>query len=506
MINKSLIAVLSLTFIVTVQAERKVIDKQAYLEYEQVIQDNLKNRTAELNNPNGNSALQQAINQFGGGNLQFRATVNTLSQLPPALTDDDFDLHPADKVALGKLLFFDKILSGNQNDSCATCHHPFAWSGDGLSLPIGEGGDGIGVTRTTGYMESEVHERVPRNAPQIFNLGAKSFDIMFHDGRVRSDASQPSGFLTPAGDDFPMGLDNSLAAQAMFPITSGAEMAGQAGENSIADATSVGNLAGEDGVWNQLAQRVQGIEGYVELFKEVYTDVNSANDITMVHIANAIGAFEGDIWRADNSAFDKFLRGEEGAMSPNQIAGMNLFYGDAGCAQCHNGPFLTNNEFKSIGMPQIGPGKGDNLPGFRDGLDDFGRERETGDIADRYKFRVPSIRNALLTGPWGHAGAYNDLRAVIKHHLNPAEALKNYDQSQVILPYRRDLSAIDFAVMNDEYSRNSLLSNLDIDNRVLSEQQIDRLIDFLDAATDRSSIDLRTDVPAKVPSGLPVFD
>ena len=193
-------------------------------------------------------------------------------------------------------------------------------------------------------------------------------------------------------------------------------------------------------------------------------------------------------------------------MSPNQIAGMNLFYGDAGCAQCHNGQFLTNNEFKSIGMVQIGPGKGDNLPGFRDGLDDFGRERETGDIADRYKFRVPSIRNALLTGPWGHAGAYNDLRAVIKHHLNPAQALENYDQSQVIMPYRRDLSAIDFAVMNDEYSRNSLLSNLDIENQELSEQQIDRLIDFLDAATDRSSIDLRTDVPPKVPSGLPVFD
>jgi cytochrome c peroxidase len=495
MIKNSLIVALTLLTAIDVNATRIIVDKEAYLQYQQEVQ-------AKLASEN----VLKSMRRFGHGKLNRRVTQNTLDQLPPAITDDDFDIHPADKVALGKLLFFDKILSGNKNDSCATCHHPFAWSGDGLSLPIGEGGDGIGVTRTTGYMESEVHERVPRNAPQVFNLGAKSFSIMFHDGRVRRDDTQPSGFLTPAGDDFPIGIENPLAAQAMFPITSSAEMAGQAGENSIADATAVDNLAGEDGVWNQLAIRVQGVEEYVQLFKDVYQDVNSADGITMVHIANAIGAFEGDIWRADNSAFDQFLRGEEGAMSPNQIAGMNLFYGDAGCSGCHNGQFLTSNEFKSIGMPQIGPGKGDNLPGFRDGLDDFGRERETGDIADRYRFRVPSIRNALLTGPWGHAGAYNDLRAVIKHHLNPAEALANYDQTQALLPYRRDLSALDFAVMNDEYSRNSLLSNLDIENVVLTEEQIDRLMDFLDAATDRKSIDLRTDVPTKVPSGLPVFD
>ncbi len=491
----SLLIVMILSLSINVNAERNIVDKAAYLKHK-----------GEVELKVSNQSLSKSMRRFAHSRIKQKVTQNTLDQLPPAVTDNDFDIHPENKVELGKLLFFDKILSGNQNDSCATCHHPFAWSGDGLSLPIGEGGDGIGVTRTTGYLDTEVHERVPRNAPQIFNLGAKSFDVMFHDGRVRSDESQPSGFLTPAGDDFPMGLDNPLAAQAMFPVTSGAEMAGQVGENSVADATSIGDLVGENGVWNQLAERIQGIESYVELFIDVYADVSSADDITMVHIANAIGAFEGDIWRADNSAFDKFLRGEEGAMSPNQIAGMNLFYGKANCVQCHSGQFLTSNEFKSIGMPQIGPGKGDNLPGFRDGLDDFGRERETGDIADRYKFRVPSIRNALLTGPWGHAGAYNDLRTVIKHHLNPVEALENYDQSQVILPYRRDLSALDFAVMNDEYSRNSLLSNLDIENISLTEEEIDRLMDFMDAVTDRKSIDLRTDVPAKVPSGLPVFD
>ncbi len=485
-------------------AERKVEDVNAHKQYKQALAKSIKGSNIYEIEPSFDfETVLDISNQLNGA---VQVSQNTLNQLPEAVTDEDFHIQPANKVALGKLLFFDKILSGNLNDSCATCHHPFAWSGDGLSLPIGEGGDGVGVTRTTGFMEAGVHERVPRNAPQIFNLGAKVFNVMFHDGRVVEDSTQPSGFISPAGNDLPLGLDNALAAQAMFPVTSETEMAGQSGENSVADATVAGDLAGENGVWAQLAARIQGISEYVVLFKDVYPDVNTASDITFVHIANALGAFEGDIWRADNSAFDKYLRGDTAAMSPNQIAGMNVFYGDGGCSQCHNGKFLTSNEFKSVGMPQIGPGKGDNLPGFRDGLDDFGRERETGDSADRFKFKVPSLRNALLTGPWGHAGAYNDLRTTIKHHLNPAQALANYDESQVIMPYRRDLSAVDFAVMNDTLSRNALLSNLDIANVSLTETQIDRLMDFMDAVTDRSSIDLRTDVPTSVPSGLPVFE
>ena len=91
---------------------------------------------------------------------------------------------PPAKVELGKFLFFDKEFGGNRNISCATCHHPMAATGDGLSLPVGEGGAGLGMTRDTGTGEDQIHERVPRNAPHIFNLGAREFTRMFHDGRV----------------------------------------------------------------------------------------------------------------------------------------------------------------------------------------------------------------------------------------------------------------------------------------------------------------------------------
>ncbi len=291
---------------------------------------------------------------------------------------------PAAKVELGRNLFFDKILSGNFNISCASCHHSLTDTGDGLSLPVGEGAAGLGVTRDTGTGSDAVHERVPRNAPAVFNLGAREFATMFHDGRVAVDPSQPQGFLSPAGADLPPGLDNVLAVQAMFPVTSGTEMAGQAGENPIADAAAVGNLAGPDGVWALLANRLREIPAYVELFEAAYDDVVQPDDITYVHAANAIAAFEAKAWRADNSAFDRFLRGDRGAMSRNAKHGMLVFYGRAGCGGCHSGKFQTDHEFYAIAVPQIGPGKGDGV----NGNEDFGHERVSGDSGDRFRFVV----------------------------------------------------------------------------------------------------------------------
>ncbi len=434
-------------------------------------------------------------------------TMGTFAQLPAPLSDDDFHLYSAEQVELGNLLFYDKILSGNKNDSCATCHHGMAATGDGLSLSIGEGGSGLGVSRDTGFGSDAVHERVPRNAPHVFNAGAKEMDVMFYDGRVFADASHPKGFVTPAGNDLPLGLDNTLAAQAMFPVTSGTEMAGQTGENEVADQAAAGNLAGPGGVWDLLAKRIQGIPEYVDMFKAVFDDVNQASDITYVHIANSLAAFEAVIWRADNSPFDQYLRGDKGAMSPNQIAGMNLFYGEAGCAECHSGQLLGQvGDFKSIGMVQIGPGKGDSQPGYSDGHDDFGRERVTGNEADRFKFRVLSARNVMLTGPWGHSGAYDNLEDLIKHHLDPVTATANFDRSQTKLPTRTDLDAVDFMVLDDDNRTAQILASSEITPRSLSDTQIARLIDFLDAATDRRSVNLRNEVPLTVPSGLPVFD
>ena len=433
------------------------------------------------------------------------SVANAGQRLPGPLQEHDFAVagERADiRIQLGKQLFFDKILSGNLNIACATCHHPFAGTGDGLSLPVGEGANGTGVARDTGIGYDAVRERVPRNAPAIFNLGAREFTTLFHDGRIEPDIESPGGIASPAGTQLPVGLDNALAAQAMFPVTSGTEMAGQPGENPVADAAASGNLAGPDGVWEQLAERLRGIDGYVRQFIIAFDDVSIAEDIRFVHAANAIAAFEAAAWRSDNSPFDRFLRGDSTALSPVQKRGMRLFYGAAGCSGCHGGVLQTDHSFRAIAMPQIGPGKGDGPSG----REDFGRERVSGDPADRYRFRVPSLRNIALTAPYGHSGAYNTLDAVLHHHLNPLEALENYHLGQARLPHRPDLDVHDGYAMEDPSIRAAIAAANELPPLDLHAADIRALIEFMHALTDVSALDMRSDVPASVPSGLSVAD
>ena len=422
------------------------------------------------------------------------------AQLPAALIDADFHA-PADeaKVELGRQLFFDKILSGSFNISCATCHHPFAGTGDGLSLSVGEGARGTGVMRDTGAGVDAIRERVPRNAPALFNLGAREFRVLFHDGRVAPDRHAPSGFASPAGAALPPGLDNVLAVQAMFPVTSATEMAGQPGENPVADAAARGDLPR---VWESLAIRLRNTTAYVEQFVAAFDDVGTAADITFVHAANAIAAFEAAAWRADDSPFDRFLRGDGRAMSVLQQRGMRLFYGRAGCGGCHAGALQTDHSFRAIAMPQVGPGKGDG-PG---GYEDFGRERVTGDASDRYRFRVPSLRNVALTAPYGHAGAYDALDAVVRHHLDPVTSLYEYDITQVVLPSRPDLDERDGLAAASESTRTAMAAANELASTSLRESEVGAIVAFLHALTDPAMLDLRRDVPASVPSGLPLAD
>ncbi len=430
---------------------------------------------------------------FAGGKIR----------LPDSVSDEDFYIIKGDnpaKVELGKLLFYDKILSGNKNASCATCHHSLTDTGDGLSLPVGEGGQGLGVTRNTGKGRHAIVERVPRNAPHVFNLGAKEFTAQFYDGRVEFDPSYPSSCSSPAGYDLPEGLEGMLASQAMFPVTSTTEMAGQRGENKVANAAANDDLPR---VWELLAKRLRRNVEYVELFKSAYpSEIHSKGDINFVHAANAIAAYEAVAFRADKSPFDQYLRGNRKALSNTAKKGMRLFYGKAQCATCHSGKFQTDQSFHATAMPQIGPGKGHGPSGH----EDFGREDVTGDAEDRFKFRTPSLRNIALTAPYGHDGAYDTLEAMVRHQLDSVVAIKSYDKEQVSLPSREDLDQIDFQVQNNSTLVDNIAGASELEPIKLSEKQFQNLMAFLHTLTDPNSLDLRKTVPKKVPSGLRLYD
>lgn len=407
------------------------------------------------------------------------------------------------KFQLGRLLFFDKILSGNKNISCASCHHPTSGTSDGLSLGVGEGGSGIGLNRNLGKGVHAVHERVPRNSPEIFNR--HEMKVIFHDGRLHLNKDYPSGIYSPAEMDLPEGLDSMLSAQALFPITSGTEMAGQKGENPIANAAAEGRLAGVDGVWNLIEKRLRSNRTYIDLFRKSFpTEIKTANDISIKHMGNAIGFFERHAFTSKKNKLYYYKQNpSKYPLSQKEKRGLNLFFGKARCTSCHNGEIFTDSKFYSIALPPIGQGKGD---GFK-GLDDFGLAKVTKNKQHRYKFRTPSLINVTETGPYGHNGAYGTLKGIIKHHTNPSYYLVNYDPKKagVVLPYRQDLYSIDFKLLNHPNTIDAISASSDIKTINITDEEIDDIIAFLGTLKD---VDFAKNftrfIPKSVPSGLPV--
>lgn len=130
----------------------------------------------------------------------------------------------------------------------------------------------------------------------------------------------------------------------------------------------------------------------------------------------------------------------------------------------------------------------------------------TGIIADRYRFRTPSLRNVYLTGPWGHDGFYNSLELVVRHHLDPVHYVYNADASQTVMRPRDDLDAVDPIAFEDPAITAAIAQAIEIDSPPLSDHEIAVILEFLQALTDPSAQDLRKTVPFRVPSGLPLAE
>lgn len=395
------------------------------------------------------------------------------------------------KIKLGQQLFFDKILSGSQDISCATCHHPSTHSGDDLSLSIGVGGHGIGYTRVLG----ETRRLIPRNAPEIFNRGAAEWRTMFWDGRVEI---KPNGeVISPADEKLPIEqIENIVAMQAMFPVTSRQEMRGRKGDVDVEGKpntlAAVGDTDFED-IWARVMARITAIPEYVDLFQQVYPAV-TPDELHFAHAANALAAFQIHAFAFEDSPWDRYLSGEQNALSAEAKKGAVLFYGRAGCSSCHSGTLMTDQNYYNILVPQIGPGHRDSA-GF-----DIGRARVTDKKEDAFAFRTPPLRNVAITGPWMHNGAYTSLEETIKHHSQPLDMLQSYDVSQLddSLENTFRLNTSTILAMSQTFS-----SEINVVPD-FSAEEIQQLIAFLQALTSPSTSDLSHLVPEKVPSGLPV--
>jgi cytochrome c peroxidase len=155
-------------------------------------------------------------------------------------------------------------------------------------------------------------------------------------------------------------------------------------------------------------------------------------------------------------------------------------------------------------MPQIGQGRRDGVSGKDDG-----RIRVSRLQSDLHKYKTPSLRNVVLTGPWTHSGAYTSLEAVIRHHLDPVASLNSYDTSQAILPPIPSvptIEATDFMEHNDPEARFSRGRTNELAPNPLTDEEVGQLIAFMHALTGASVHDVKDKIPLEVLSKLPIAD
>ena len=422
--------------------------------------------------PTADAVLRQSIAQWG---------VVPIGEMPPQ--------NPA-LVALGRALFFDKVLSGNRDISCATCHQPDKALGDGRSLPVGTGATVHGSARVLGTGRSFV----PRQSPSLLNAGLGMF-YMFWDGRLRSNGMGGGTFLHGSGPVLPAGISHNLVAQAMLPVLNRQEMRGNPGDVDVFGAPN--ELAGftdaqAPAVWAALMKRLTAIPEYVDMFAVAFPG-RPISQLGFQDAAQAIAAFQMQAFTKTRSPFDRYLDRDDNALTAEQKRGAVLFFGqEARCAQCHGGPFLGGQQFANVGVPQIGPGVGKQLP-----LDLGRAEFENG---PSFFFRVAPLRNVELTAPYMHNGAFATLENVVEHYNDVTTSLRTYDSSQLDPAVRALYHA-------DQTTVNTILSSIDPRMRQrlnLTDEEKRELVAFLKSLTDPSARDLSGVAPARVPSGLPV--
>jgi cytochrome c peroxidase len=291
--------------------------------------------------------------------------ITKLNALPLEVPTPDDNPTTPQKVALGRLLFFDPILSGHQDVACATCHHPEFGFAESLEISIGVNGVGTGSKRD--FKTPNAIPFVKRNSQTVLNTA--------YNGVTLKGATDPA--------NAPMFWDvrtKSLENQSLEPIKSFEEMRGHGYEKEAA--------------LDSVVKRLKRISQYRRLFQQAFLTPDAINSL---NLARAIAAYERTLV-GGNTRFDQYMRGDKNALSINEIEGLQLFL-KSGCAKCHNGPMLSDYQVHSLGVPD-----NEKLPQSDAGVD------------NQYKFRTPSLRNLRYTAPYMHSGKLRTLEQVLEFY------------------------------------------------------------------------------------------
>ena len=249
---------------------------------------------------------------------------------------------------LGRLLFYDPILGSDGETACATCHSEIWGLSDGLPTSIGVGG---GTLTGPGRKGTAIG---PRNAQSLWDVGFR--ERLFWDGR-----------------------EDSLEDQALFPLHSPIEL-NKSPEAAVAD--------------------ISKIETYVALFEEAFGQPlpNEDGPVTVGRLQVALAEFQRT-FIADRTSYDRWVDGDDGAMTDEMIRGMTVLF-ESGCTTCHAPPLFATDTFHA-----------------RHGSDDPGLMAVTNLESDRGRFRTPTLRNIRMSEPYFHDGSVKTLREAIMLEL-----------------------------------------------------------------------------------------
>lgn len=391
---------------------------------------------------------------------------------------------------IGRLLWFDTIGGLNDDNTCAGCHSPTNGFGDTQSIAIGIENNGIVGPDRTG-------PRNQRRTPIVIN--SAFFPNLMWNSRFISLSHDPfdnsAGFQFPAPEGLLLSdLPHLLTAQAFIPPTERNEVAGFEFPGDNFD------------IRDEVLRRLNSVPNYRKLFGDVFREVKNGAPITFEMFGKAIAEFEFTLTFAD-APIDKFARGNKNAMTSDEKKGALLFFGKARCVECHSVSGQSNEMFSDfadhvIGIPQIAPAVTNSVFDGPGANEDFGLEQITGDPNDRYKFRTSPIRNVALQPTFFHNGAFTDLEAAVRHHLDVFSSALNYT------PASQNLDA---DLLGPTGPIQPVLARLDpilATPIQLTEEEIGQLVGFVrnGLLDQRAKPDnLRKLVPGSVPSGRPVL-
>ncbi len=296
---------------------------------------------------------------------QKSSTILTYKPLPMKVVHPKNNLPNPAKIALGRLLFYDPILSGDKDVACASCHHPDFGYAEGIDLSIGVGG--VGLSRNRKFASENHVPLVKRNSQTILNTG--------YNGIQNTYSYKP--------EHAPMFWDvrkNGLEEQALAPIESLEEMRGE-------------NFS-ELEIVAEVVKRLKNIEIYRVKFSKAFPN---SPKVSRENMAKAIACFERSLI-TPNTRFDQYLRGDEAAMSEGEKEGFELFK-KVGCVNCHTGPMLSDYKLHVLSVPENK--KIMNV--------DFG-------VDSTFAFRTPSLRNLRYTAPYMHNGKFKSLEEVLEFY------------------------------------------------------------------------------------------